>query len=419
MLTSGSTGNAKAVSLTHANILASIAGKEEAHNIAGSGPFLNWIGVDHVAGLTEIHMYAIYVGAEQVHIQAADLVPSPLLFLDLIYKHRVAYSFAPNFFLAALRRAAEVPGALNVALDLSCLKTITTGGEANVVETCVALTEILHQRGAPNNVLSPGFGMTETCAGSVFSKDCPRRDIECKNEFATVGAAITGMKMRITDENGKEIGYNVVGNLEVNGPIIFREYLNNPEATQASFNGDWFITGDRGFIDSLGQLNLTGRAKDTVIINGINYLPQELEMVLEDIPGAVPSYTVVFPYRPKGSQTENICVIYLPTYNPEDVEKRVETNDAIAKAAMLQTGVRPYVIPLDATKLQKTTLGKLSRPKIRASFENGDFQTFQTVNEEVMAQHRRAKYEGPANHTEQLVMGVFQEIFEVNLLQAN
>jgi acyl-CoA synthetase (AMP-forming)/AMP-acid ligase II len=227
------------------------------------------------------------------------------------------------------------------------------------------------------------------------------------------------MKMRITDENGKEIGYNVVGNLEVNGPIIFREYLNNPEATQASFNGDWFITGDRGFIDSLGQLNLTGRAKDTVIINGINYLPQELEMVLEDIPGAVPSYTVVFPYRPKGSETENICVIYLPTYNPEDVEKRVETNDAIAKAAMLQTGVRPYVIPLDATKLQKTTLGKLSRPKIRASFENGDFQTFQTVNEEVMAQHRRAKYEGPANHTEQLVLGVFQEIFEVNLLQAN
>lgn len=66
----------------------------------------------------------------------------------------------------------------------------------------------------------------------------------------------------------------------------------------------------------MGYLNLSGRAKDTIIINGINYFPYEIESELEDIPGIKPSYSVVFPHRPKGSQTEGICVVYLPTYLP-------------------------------------------------------------------------------------------------------
>ena len=414
MLTSGSTGNAKAVSLTHGQMLDSIAGKCDAHNTKES-PFLNWVGVDHVACLTEIHLHAMWAGASQVHVQAADLVPHPLRFLQLIQRHRVAHSFAPNFFLASLRRALESPDAteLRNSLDLSTLRTIVTGGEANVVETCVALTKLLNEHGASSNVLSPAFGMTETCGGSIYSKDCPRRDIECNNEFATVGSCISGMDMRITDDSGKDIGRDVAGNLEVRGPVVFSKYYNNPKATSDSFHDGWFITGDRGIIDSLGQLTLTGRAKETVIINGVNYFPYEIETTLDDIPGAKPSYTLVFPHRRPGAQTETLCVVYLPTYAADDVLARVETSDAISKAIMLQTGVRPDVIPLDEVILQKSTLGKLPRAKIRSAFENGSFRAFQNSNGEIIASHKAASYEPPANEVEELISSVYEDVFDV------
>ncbi|KAM3069225.1 hypothetical protein ACMFMG_010741 [Clarireedia jacksonii] len=418
MLTSGSTGNAKAVCLTHGQILASIESKSRAHFTNRKHTFLNWIGFDHVACLTENHLHALWTGARQVMAEAEDIVQNPVGFLSLVNKHRVAVAFAPNFFLAALKRALEKTEEngrlLRSVLDVQCLRTIVSGGEANVVETAVALTRLLQEYGGPENVVSPAFGMTETCGGSVYSKECPRLDVERNNEFAAVGYAVDAMEMRITDAEGRDIGQNVVGNLEVRGPVVFRTYFNNPEATKASFNGDWFMTGDCGVIDDQGRLLLTGRSKETVIINGVNYFPHEIEAVLENIPGAKHSYTLVFPYRPTGSPTEKLCVVYLPTYEPEDIEKLIETNDTILKRVLQQTGVRPYVLPLDVKILAKSTLGKLPRAKIRLAFEKGEyFEAFQKPHDEALAKYREANYQGPTNATEELILTAFQDIFDV------
>lgn len=165
----------------------------------------------------------------------------------------------PQFVLASLHTALGTTAVseLKSRLDLSCLHTIVTGGEACVVELCIALTQQLQKYGAPGNVLTPAFGLTETCGGVTYSKDFPRRDIECNNEFATNGVCIPGSEMRITDENGTDIGQNVTGNLEFRGFVVFNKYYNNTEATTKSFNQNWFVTGDLGSIDSLGQLNLT------------------------------------------------------------------------------------------------------------------------------------------------------------------
>lgn len=240
MLTSGSTGNAKAVALTHKQILTSIAGKAHINKTHADGPFLNWIGLDHVAGLTEMHLHAVWVGAEQVYVQATDLVPSPLLFLEIINQQRVSHSFATNSFLHSLRVALNSPAsaALKSQLDLSCLKTIVTGGEANVVETCVALSQTLQDHGSGPNVLTPAFGMTETSGGSVYSKKCPDWDTECNNEFAAVGICIPGAELRIVGNDGVEIKHRLTGNLEMRGAAIFQQYYNNVEATAESFNGE-------------------------------------------------------------------------------------------------------------------------------------------------------------------------------------
>ena len=220
------------------------------------------------------------------------------------------------------------------------------------------------------------------------------------------------MEMRITNEEGKEAGIDVPDNLEVKGPVVLERYFNNKQATEESFNDGWFITGDQGVINSSGQLNLTGRKKETIIINGINYLPQEIEAALEDVPGTKASYTVVFPYRSKNSQTECLCVAYCPTFALEDIEARVATSDTILKIAMLQTGSRPLILPLNEILLQKTTLGKLSRGKIRTAFEKGDYDTNQSFNDKVIANYKTSTYESPATEIEQSILNVFRDVFE-------
>ena len=421
MLTSGSTGNAKAVCLRNAQLLRSIEGKSKHHGTDRSDTFLNWIGLDHVANLTETHLHAMLHAADQVHVQAADLLLDPRMFLTLISKHRVTHSFAPNFFLASLRAALEKPDTFKLIgePDLSRFRILISGGEANVVETANALTILLRRYHLPAGVevIRPGFGMTETCAGSIYNKKCPSYDLAHNLEFNSLGTCIPGLSMRIKTEDGVAAGPNEVGGLELSGEVLFREYYNNPKATAEAFTTDgWFITGDRALIDTNGYLCLTGRAKESIIINGVKYFPHELESALENasIEGLTPSYTVVFPHRPKGWQTEVLCVVYLPTYGPDNILARVSANDVISRVCVMQSGVRPYqIIPLEAHLLPKSSLGKLSRPKIRAAFESGTYSAYQKLNDESLTEYRAAHREAPSNSVEARILSLYAELFNL------
>lgn len=336
MLTSGSTGAAKAVALTHKKILSSIRGKSQHHQTTNKDVFMNWTQLNHVANLTEIHLHAMALGATQYHLPYSTVIAEPILLLQQIAQKKVSieqlflllgvlspliqskqsltnfadphviqvtYTFAPNFFLAKLvhrledirQAAAErskydpLPSPrTNTAriIDLlasyydnpdqplkqwlSSLRALISGGEPNVVETCVALTNWLQRFGAPGSFIRPGFGMTETCAGSIYNVvDCPAYDISRNSEFACLGEGIPGIHFRIVTNDGVEVATNEVGELQVTGEVVFEKYYNNPEATEKSFTADgWFRTGDRGFKDAKGRLHLAGRDKDCVVING-------------------------------------------------------------------------------------------------------------------------------------------------------
>jgi len=360
MLTSGSSGQAKAVSLTHRQIITALRGKSKYHETSGNSVFLNWIGMDHVANLTEVHIHAMLLGADQIQVHATDLLVDPLIFLKLLSRHRVTYTFAPNFFLAALRKsldpwleAREDWGNSGVLydVDLSNLQALISGGEANVVETCNVLTQHLASLGAHGPVIRPGFGMTETCAGSIYSQNCPIHEIAREFEFASVGLCIPGIKMRVVADDGLLAVKGQVGELQVHGDIVFKEYLNNAEATMAAFTDDgWFKTGDRAFLDTLGYLNLAGRVKESIIINGVKCYPHQIEAAVEDrhLDGVKPSYTAYFPCRPQGSQTETLCIVYRPTFDPLDAATRVQIYDSIGNLSAMTCGARPYmVLPLD------------------------------------------------------------------------
>ena len=418
MLTSGSTGNAKAVELRHGQIIQAVRGKSLHHGTKHEDTFLNWIGLDHVANLTEIHLHAMSLAADQVHVSAVDLLTDPIEFLRLINKHQVAYTFAPNFFLASLKKTLERGDSNETDFDLSCLRALISGGEANVTETCNSLAKLLAKYNVVKSFIRPGFGMTETCAGSIYGLNCPVYDVERKLEFTSLGSSVPGLFMRVVRDDGSIAYANEVGDLQVSGPVVFQGYYNNPSATEEAFTKDnWFITGDRAYIDVAGNLNLSGRAKESIIINGVKHFPHEVEAAIEDakIEGVVPSYTVTFAHRPEGSQTEALCVLYLPSYESNDVKSRIETRSAISEAAVRQCGARPYrILPLGKEVFTKTSLGKLSRAKMRTAFENGAYAVYEELDNDFIKSWQVSQHQSPTTETEQTILEVLAEVLEVS-----
>ncbi|KAI1140790.1 acetyl-CoA synthetase-like protein [Hypoxylon sp. FL0543] len=400
MLTSGSSGNAKAVPLTHQQLLAAFRGKR---------------------------IQPSY-DSQRIQVAAADILIDPVQLLNLVSRHRVSRMFAPNFLLAKILRLIKSGGStLDSDLNLEALY-IDTGGEANVTEVCVGLQSVLSRYGAPADVFKPSFGMTETCAGCIVNDKCPSYDSSQRLAFASLGEPMPGLRMRIArlDSPGIEVARGESGSLEITGEAIFKGYYNNPAATAEAFTRDgWFRTGDNAYIDDQGQLHLDGRTKEMININGVKYLPHELDSALEqaEIPGTTPSYFCSFATRDTSkADTEVVVVLYLPSYDESDDAARYEAHSSIIRTVSMHTHSRPMVVPLRVQDMPKSTLGKLSRTKLKAALEEGKFADQKATNDEAIARHRQKVRGQPETIEEaailyiiaqQLEMG-FEDDFSVN-----
>ncbi|KAK4160888.1 hypothetical protein QBC43DRAFT_358955 [Cladorrhinum sp. PSN259] len=420
MLTSGSTGHAKAVCLRHGQVITALLGKARYHRTTHHDVFLNWIGMDHVANLTEIHLHAMILGADQVHVHAVDLLAQPMTFLRLIGRHRASYTFAPNFFLASVKKALQafIPSEAEPLPNLSSLRALISGGEANSTALAVAFSELLAKLGAPRHFLRPGFGMTETCAGSIYGTKCPEFDTAHGREFTSLGRCIPCMAMRVRRPGEwNALPPNEVGVLEVKGGNVFGGYFNNLEATASAFTPDgWFVTGDLAFIDDGGSLHLVGREKETIIINGVKYFPHEIEGAIEDaaIAGVTPSFTAVFPHRPKDADSETLCVVYLPGYELDDAGARLHARNAIRDVVMRHCMSRPYrIIPLERALLPKTALGKLSRSKLGKAFESGVYDEAIRLDEDLLRRTQGPAPVPPSTPDELALRDIYAEVFGV------
>lgn len=407
MLTSGSTGSAKAVRLTHKQILTACRGKLSHMPMASNSVVLNWIGLDHVGSLTELHITTMVLGCDQVHVPTSEVIADPLVFLRLLSKHRVARTFAPNFMLAKLLQLLDdtnqeddsVEALADINLDR--LRYLISGGEPNSVDTCDRLSQHLEKLGAPTqSTITPGFGMTETCAGSIYSRNCPEIDIRTGTEFTALGTCIPGIEMRTNE-----------GELQIRGSVVFSGYFNNADATSSAFTDDgWFKTGDKATIDEAGVLRLVGRAKDLVNINGVKYLSHELETAIDQakIPGVALSHVLCFAYRPPGASTEHIQVVYQRDYSEDDEHSRMTALQLTIRTILFFAGARPQVLPLAPGRLERTTLGKLSRSKVTAALLKGDYSHDADIDSLMLQRYQQEHTGQPENDMEKRLMEVFR-----------
>ena len=122
-------------------------------------------------------------------------------------------------------------------------------------------------------------------------------------ELVSVGRPVPGVEVELRDDDGAVLPPRRVGRIWARGPFVMNGYFGDEAATRATLVGGWLDTGDLGFVDG-GELFVSGRTKDLVIIRGANHAPQEFEEALDDVPGVRTGCAVALGFQPEGAEDE-------------------------------------------------------------------------------------------------------------------
>ncbi|MBN3894355.1 MAG: SDR family NAD(P)-dependent oxidoreductase [Nostoc sp. NOS(2021)] len=377
-LTSGSTGIPKCVMLNHRNLLSMTGGLVLLGNFSNQESILNWMPLDHVGALVSLSIMAVDLGCQQIHVPTNLIVQNPLLWLDLIDKHQATISWAPNFAfslicdaLGDLRyRATEIN---QKHWDLSSMRFIINAGEPIVTKIARSFLRLLRRYGLSTNAIHPAFGMSETSSGITYSDSFSLETSSDDALFVELGSAIAGASLRIVDENEQIVTENTIGRLQVKGASVTSGYYQNPQANQEVFTPDgWFNTGDLGFLHQ-GRLTITGRQKDVIIINGLNYYCHEIEAAIEEVKGVEVSYTAACAVRQPGINTDKLAIFFNTSLDDASL---VALLKEIRTSVVNKVGINPdYLIPVNQEIIPKTAIGKIQRSQLSQRFNTGEFQS--------------------------------------------
>ncbi|MGM0576452.1 MAG: amino acid adenylation domain-containing protein [Myxococcota bacterium] len=369
LLTSGSTGVPKAVTHTHRTVRAFLAAYGGRHGFGPDDVFLNWLGLDHVAPLFMCHLSAAWSRASQVNAPLDHFLADPAVALDWADRFGATTTFLANFAFGLMNEAVEAGPPRD--WDLSRFRCLANGGESIVARTARRFLEILSPYGLPPTAMVPIWGMSETGSATITSLDFTREGTSDDDPFVAIGDPVAGFAMRVVDDSGGVVPEGVVGRLQVRGEQVLTGYWGRPDADAESFTGDgWFDTGDLAFIDE-GGLTLTGRAKDVIIIHGVNHYAHDLEAAVEAIPGVARSFVAACAVRPPGAQTDRVALFFAaPEVDEADLPAVMRRVRAVVTR---HVGMPPaHVLPVAPEVIPKTEIGKIQRTRLRDALEAGD-----------------------------------------------
>ncbi|GAA3460903.1 4-coumarate--CoA ligase family protein [Saccharothrix longispora] len=257
---SGTTGRAKGVMLTHRNLVANIVQCQPMLEVGETTKVLAVLPFFHIYGMQVLMNNGLYVGATVVTLPKFDLPE----FLRVIQDHRTNRVYIAPPVAVALAKHPLVD-----QYDLSGIDTIFSG--AAPLDVDLAVAKRLDCR------VSQGYGMTEMSPVSHAIPDS-RDDIS----VGTVGVIAPNMECRFIDPaTGEDVGVGERGELWCRGPNVMKGYLNNPEATAATLDADgWLHTGDVAVIDENGLVSIVDRVKELIKYKGYQVPPAELEALL-------------------------------------------------------------------------------------------------------------------------------------------
>ena len=342
--TSGTTGDAKGVMLTHGALVANIRQMIPRAEFSGVDVVVSWLPVYHDMGLIVMTMCPLYVGARLVLLPVSL---KPRAWLDAITRHRGTVTAAPDFaYRYALRFAGDAE-----RYDLTSLRFALIAAEPIRASTVRAF-EALH---GLSDVLRPGYGLAEICVGAtMWSLDQQGIAID-ESGVVGVGRPVADMEVDIR-EGERPLPAGEFGEICLRSPSQTLGYYRDPERSAAVRTADGFLrTGDRGYVDERGILYIVGRLKDVIIVGGRNLSPRELEEIAEGCGGVVGAMAVGIDAG--GDAGEQVHVIVEVKHESVDTETIRREVGATIRAQLGRRPDRIHVVPRGG--IPRTYNGKL------------------------------------------------------------
>ncbi|MFY0565974.1 non-ribosomal peptide synthase/polyketide synthase [Archangium lansingense] len=398
--TSGSTGTPKGVELTHSNLLHNLRLIHGAFGMNSGSAGVIWLPPYHDMGLIGGILGTVYGGFSTSLMSPMTFLRRPLRWLEVLSRTHGTISGGPNFaFDLCVRKSSEAERA---ALDLSHWEVAFCGAEPIRPETLERFAQAFAPSGFRREAFYPCYGLAEgtlIVSGGQLGVAPVRQSLDTHR--LREGRAVAASPEQTHSQTLVGCGYSLpdqqvlvvhpetllpctpdeVGEVWVKGPSVARGYWGRPEDTARDFHahtadgtGPFLRTGDLGFLQQeSGQLFVTGRLKDLVIIRGRNHHPQDLELTAEQASAALrPGCGAAFSVEVEGE--ERLVLVYEADTRRQPVEVEEVTravSQRVAATHELQLHALTLITP---GSLPKTSSGKIQRRATRAAFLSGELQ---------------------------------------------
>ena len=396
--TSGSTSAPKGVMVSHADLIANLAMIAQAFGNTSASTCVSWLPLYHDMGLILSALQSLYVGALGVLLAPVAFLQRPLLWLRAIGEYRAEVAAAPNFAydLCVDRYRKEAMA----GVDLSGWRLALNGAEPVRADTLRRFAATFAPHGFAEGALYPAYGMAEATvlvaagrrgegprlravsrAGLSRHRVLPPRAEGDAQEIVGCGRALVGEEIAIVDPDGRRrLAAEAVGEIWVAGANVAAGYWRNPAASEAAFAAciagedgqKWLRTGDLGLLDRDGNLFVTGRIKEIVIIRGVNHYPQDIEHTIAGCHPALRRHGGAAFAAADARGEERLVVV-------QEVERtwrrRVDPEALVARiraAIVAAHDIVPHAVALlRPGALPRTTSGKIQRTLARQLWLEG------------------------------------------------
>ncbi|MEV6052206.1 AMP-binding protein [Streptomyces sp. NPDC052107] len=415
--TSGSTSDPKGVMVPHGALVHNLRLMRDSHGWHGDMTWCSWLPAYHDMGLIAMMLAPLHLGGTAVLMSSTDFLKHPVSWLRLIDRYGADISCAPNFAYDLCAR--HLTEEQTVGLDLSRWTYACNGAEPVDAATLDRFAKRFTGAGFSARSLLPGYGLAEaTLYVSGTPADEPptvlRADAAAlaRDEVAEAGPGATvrelagsgvvrGLDVRVVDAATRtELPEGRVGEIWIRGDSVALGYWNRPEETEQTFrattadgHGPFLRTGDLGALRS-GQLYVTGRLKEMIIVHGRNLYPHDIERELRDLDAAFAELpAAVFACRPDTGATEEIVAVQEVRGRGRSAEELTALARTARAGLARRLGVRVGgVVLVKPGRISRTTSGKIRRTRMRTLFETGELAS---LHEELSAE-LRAAFRAPA-----------------------
>lgn len=384
--TSGSTGSPKGVVVSQENLMFN---EEMIANLFGctsESTILSWLPIYHDMGLIGNILHALYTGARCVLLSPLEVIQQPSLWLRTISEYKVTHSGGPNFIYDSCSQkisTAEMQG-----LDLSSWKVAYNGSEPIKSDTVEGFMNKFEACGFDRNAFYTCYGLAEATllvSGGVYARN--------EGPEVSSGKICDGVEVAVLDSESGQLMKEGTGEILLFGKAITEGYwnLDNKEVF-TEFEGKNFLrTGDSGYIKN-GELYITGRHKELIIINGKNYYPYDVESEISKSVASLETNGVIVSYLHSGAS--EVPIVFsevrrnvLSTLDADSIIR------AIDKVIVDELGVEAHDILLFTPhKLPRTSSGKLQRVKTKEMYQSQELDCI-ACKLEVPANSESEKYQ--------------------------